>query len=208
MEALPGSVQVLPTMLLSVMLSLVITMALEGIMSIGLCHYFTNLTAGRPLSFADLFSGFRILVKAACTGLVMAGFVFLWTLVGVVPVTVLAVWWTMGRTVTVVEQILVIVLILLSAIPGIIAAYRYAMTPYIVAEFTDIPVMDAIRESKRLMKKNVGRFFCLQISFLGWTLLSLLTLGIGSLWLAPYKQAANAAFYMDVTGRSDLQEEP
>ena len=92
---------------------------------------------------------------------------------------------------------------LLFIIPGIVASYSYAMTPYLMAEFQDLGVMDALRESKQLMKGNRFRLFCLQFSFFGWALLSVLSLGIGFLWLEPYMQAAAAAFYMDVTGRSE-----
>ena len=95
---------------------------------------------------------------------------------------------------------------LLFIIPGIIAVYRYAMVPYLMAEFPDLGVMDAIRESKRLMHGNKWRFFCLGISFIGWALLSAMTFGIGSLWLNPYMNAAQAAFYMEVTGRGPSSE--
>ena len=89
---------------------------------------------------------------------------------------------------------------LLFIIPGIIAAYRYAMVPYLMAEFPDLGVMDAMQESKRLMQGNKWRLFCLELSFFGWMLLAAVTV-IGSLWVTPYIQAAVAAFYMDVTGR-------
>lgn len=89
---------------------------------------------------------------------------------------------------------------LLFIIPGIIAVYRYAMVPYLMAEFPDLGIMDAMRESKRLMRGNKWRLFCLELSFFGWGLLGALTV-IGSLWVTPYIQAATAAFYMDVTGR-------
>lgn len=94
---------------------------------------------------------------------------------------------------------------LLLFIPGIIASYRYAMVPYLMAEFPDLKVMEAMRESKRLMAGNKGRLFCLQLSFIGWALLSALTLGIGTLWLTPYSTAAETAFYMSVTGREGIR---
>lgn len=94
---------------------------------------------------------------------------------------------------------------LLFVIPGVIAAYRYAMVPYLMAEFPELRTMDAMRESKRLMKGNKWRLFCLQISFIGWNLLSLFTMGIASLWIVPYRLAAEAAFYMEITGRSQLR---
>ena len=88
---------------------------------------------------------------------------------------------------------------LLFVIPGIIASYRYAMTPYILAENMDLSVMEAISESKRLMKGNKLRLFFMELSFLGWQILCVLTLGIASLWVGPYMEAAKAAFYREIS---------
>lgn len=90
---------------------------------------------------------------------------------------------------------------LLFIIPGIVAHYRYVMTPYIMAEYPEYGANEAIGISKQLMYGHKWRFFCLQLSFIGWALLCVLTLGIGFLWLLPYKEAANAAFYRDISGR-------
>ena len=92
---------------------------------------------------------------------------------------------------------------LLFVIPGIVAAYRYSMAPYIMAENPDMSAMDAIEESKRLMVDKKWRLFCLQISFIGWWILASIT-GIGVVFLLPYTEAANAAFYLDLTGRLPL----
>ncbi len=97
---------------------------------------------------------------------------------------------------------------LLFVIPGIVAAYRYALAPYLMAENPDIGVMEAISRSKELMRGNKGRLFCLHFSFIGWSLLCTLTLGIGTLWLAPYRKIAETAFYLDVTGRANAMPRP
>ena len=97
---------------------------------------------------------------------------------------------------------------LLFIVPGIIASYRYALAPYLMAENPDMDVMEAIARSKELMDGNKGRLFCLQLSFIGWRLLCVLTLGVGYLWLAPYQNAAEAAFYLEVTGRTDAMPRP
>ena len=89
---------------------------------------------------------------------------------------------------------------LLFIIPGIIASYSYAMTSYILAENPELTASEAIERSKQMMSGNRFRLFCLQFSFIGWDLLCSLTLGIGNLWLSPYKQAAEAAFYREVSG--------
>ena len=89
---------------------------------------------------------------------------------------------------------------MLFIIPGIIASYSYAMTDYILAENPELTAKEAIEKSKDMMEGNRWRLFCLEISFIGWEILSLLTLGIGSLWLTPYMEAAVAAFYREVSG--------
>lgn len=90
--------------------------------------------------------------------------------------------------------------LLLFIIPGIVASYNYAMTGYILAENPHMTAGDAIEQSKAMMYGHRWRLFCLRFSFIGWDLLCILTLGIGNLWLNPYKQAAEAAFYRDVSG--------
>ena len=85
-------------------------------------------------------------------------------------------------------------------IPGIIACYTYAMVPYILAEYPEMPAGEVLAQSKMLMEGNRWRLFCLELSFLGWGLLATFTLGIGYLWLIPYTQAASAAFYREVSG--------
>ena len=91
---------------------------------------------------------------------------------------------------------------LLFVVPGILAMYSYAMTEFILAEDPELSAAEAMACSKELMEGNRWRLFCLQLSFIGWGLLSSLTLGIGHLWLTPYRQAATAAFYRELTAGS------
>ncbi|NLP35410.1 MAG: DUF975 family protein [Clostridiales bacterium] len=96
---------------------------------------------------------------------------------------------------------------LLLIIPGIIASYSYAMTPFIMYEHPEYTASEAINLSKKMMKGNKWRLFCLDISFIGWILLSLLTLGIGLLWVGPYMEAANAAFYREISGTNPIDDQ-
>ncbi len=84
---------------------------------------------------------------------------------------------------------------LLLIVPGIIKAFSYAMTPYILLDHPEMGVMDAITESRRIMNGHKWELFCLQCSFIGWWLLAILTLGILLFWLVPYQQITTAAFY-------------
>ena len=89
---------------------------------------------------------------------------------------------------------------LLFIIPGIVKAYSYAMTPYIMAENPDMSAQDAIRASMQLMDGHKGELFWLRLTFIGWDILAALTLNLGHLALNPYKNAAEAAFYRELTG--------
>ncbi len=93
---------------------------------------------------------------------------------------------------------------LLLIIPGIVASFRYALAPYIMAEQPDITASDAIEQSKQLMQGHKARLFWLKLSFIGWYLLSALTGGLGWVFLAPYPKAAETAFYLERTGRLPL----
>ena len=88
---------------------------------------------------------------------------------------------------------------LLFIIPGIVAIYNYAMVPYILAENPTMAPIEAIAQSKRMMYGNRWRLFCLEISFIGWMILTVFTFGIGGLWLTPYMQAAFADFYREIS---------
>lgn len=84
---------------------------------------------------------------------------------------------------------------LLFIIPGIIAGYRYAMAPFIQAEHPEYTASESINASKELMYGHKFELFCLDLSFIGWSILCIFTLGIGGLFLAPYVAASRAAFY-------------
>ncbi|PAF20549.1 hypothetical protein CHH58_16770 [Terribacillus saccharophilus] len=84
---------------------------------------------------------------------------------------------------------------LLLIVPGIIKYLSYSQTLYILRENPHYSIFEAIRESKEKMRGNKGRLFLLQLSFIGWALLTILTLGIGAFWLEPYFRTTMASFY-------------
>lgn len=95
---------------------------------------------------------------------------------------------------------------LLLIVPGIIKTYSYALTPYLIKEFPDLGVNACLNLSKKMMKGHKLDLFCLQLSFIGWYLLCILSLGIGLLWLLPYVGAAYAGFYQDVKSEYEGRE--
>ena len=89
-------------------------------------------------------------------------------------------------------------LTLLLIIPGVIASMAFYLTPYILKDNQELSILDTVRLSRKMMHGHKMQLFCLQLSFIGWGLLNLLTLGIGTLWLLPYMTTTMAAFYQDL----------
>lgn len=94
--------------------------------------------------------------------------------------------------------IFVFLWMLLLIIPGIIASIAYSQSYYLLADHPNLSPSDAIDSSKVLMKGHKGQYFLLGFRFLGWMLLSILTLGIGLLWVVPYMQATYSEFYLEL----------
>jgi uncharacterized membrane protein len=84
---------------------------------------------------------------------------------------------------------------LLLIIPGIIKSYQYRMVPYLITEDPSLTTEQALELSRRMTEGEIGAMFVLDLSFIGWSLLAILTFGIGFLFLAPYIEATQAQLY-------------
>lgn len=184
-------------------------------LSLGLIHYYLTLHRGREAQFSLVFSRMNIFFKAFGQSFMMGLFIALWTLLALVPVLFLL------YAVQPVNWLVAVILMACAAIPGCIAAFRYAMAPYLMADGPEIPVMESIRRSKEMMNGHKGRLFGLQFSFLGWYFLTAVCIGIlnklmGTLGTAlgmlislavqVYVQAAIAAFYLELSGDKPREE--
>lgn len=87
---------------------------------------------------------------------------------------------------------------LLLIVPGVIKSYSYSMTSYILKDNPDLKYDGAINESMRMMQGHKMEMFLLDLSFIGWYILCILTFGIGFLFLIPYWYTARAHFYEDL----------
>lgn len=139
----------------------------QGPMDLGYYIMTLNVVRERQPQIEDIFEGFKNnFVNAFLLSLVNGIFIFLWSL--------------------------------LLIIPGIIKSYSYSMSVYILADNPDMDSNDARKASIKLMHGNKWRLFCLDFSFIGWGLLTLLTFGLLSFWVTPYQQTAHAAFYQSL----------
>ncbi len=135
-------------------------------MGLGYCTYLLNLHDCKTAELKDLFSRLEHFLNGFLLHLLTTIYVFLWSL--------------------------------LFVIPGIVAAYSYAMTPYILAENPEMSATDALRTSKQIMLGHKWHLFCLDLSFIGWHLLAVFTLGISELFVASYQNQSRASFYRNL----------
>ncbi|MGG0288562.1 DUF975 family protein [Peribacillus butanolivorans] len=87
---------------------------------------------------------------------------------------------------------------LLFIIPGIIKSLSYSQLFFLLKDHPQLTVLEAFSESKKRMKGLKWKYFLMHLSFIGWGILCMFTLGIGLLWLAPYAGTTMAAFYNEL----------
>ncbi|MBQ6623578.1 MAG: DUF975 family protein [Mogibacterium sp.] len=92
-------------------------------------------------------------------------------------------------------------------IPGIIKGfYSYRMVPFILIDNPDIGAKAAVTKSREMMNGHKWRAFVYDLSFLGWILLSILTLGLLSIfYVGPYKRSSDAQLYKAIRDCDSMQ---
>lgn len=94
---------------------------------------------------------------------------------------------------------------LLLIVPGIIVALMLSQTAFILKDDPTISAADAMKKSAAMMNGHKAKLFWLYLSFIGWAILSLLTLGLGFLMLVPYASTTLAHFYEDLKAEYEGQ---
>lgn len=91
-------------------------------------------------------------------------------------------------------------------VPGIIFALMYSMVPFILIDNPEMSILDAFKKSREMMYGHKLYYLLLNLSFLGWMLLAILSFGLGLLWLMPYMNMTEFKFYEHLC-KEDSQEE-
>ena len=95
------------------------------------------------------------------------------------------------------RDLYLILWLMLFVVPGLVKMYSYRMVPYILAEHPELSANEVITRSREMMNGNKWQSFKLDLSFIGWILLSCLTLGIVHIfWTGPYMESTQAALYL------------
>lgn len=149
---------------------------ISGPFSVGLAFVFLKLArTGADVNLEETFEGFKKdFSKNLVLGIMSAIFIFLWTL--------------------------------LFIIPGIIKTYSYSMCFYIKNDHPEYDWKQCITESRKMMMGKKWKLFCLDLSFIGWAIVGALCLGVGSLWVSTYMNAARAVFYNELKGETAAEE--
>lgn len=92
-------------------------------------------------------------------------------------------------------------------IPGIVKGYQYRYVSYLLAEDTSLSPKEALSKSKKMTIGHKWNIFVLDLSFILWSLLSLITFGISAYFVAPYVEATNARLYNVLKNETDMQYE-
>ncbi|WP_313489549.1 DUF975 family protein [Exiguobacterium sp.] len=100
----------------------------------------------------------------------------------------------------IVQFIFIALWTLLLIIPGIIKSFSYLLTYYILRDEPSIGILEAITRSRQLMDGHKMEAFLLFLSFIGWALLVIVTLGLAVLWVGPYFSVTLAKFYDRIRG--------
>ena len=145
------------------------------ILDLGLFAFYYDIISNRILSYKRLFLGFS-------KGFIYAVNVFCAQLL----MCIFIVLWS-----------------LLLIIPGIMKAFSYSMTLYILIDHPEYSPLEAIKKSKELMYGHRMELCVLELRFIPWLLFGIITLGIGFIWIVPYFMAAYSEFYLQLKEKSE-----
>ena len=165
----------------------------QWVMQFGYTAYALGLARRTGPGYRTLLDGFSQLGRALGVSFFTALFTSLWGLLAMVPYFVVLTVGAMAQSYALI--MFSTVLALLAVVVEIAVSYRYRLATYFLLDDINMGVLASIRESKQTMHGRKGALFVMDLSFLGWGLLSLITFGVVGLWASPYMWAAEANFY-------------
>ncbi len=176
------------------LLFLFISLTLLEIFSIGKANLFLNLMTNREAKLQNLYVGFQ---KNTSQGIILCGIRTLITSIAFTVPSTLFMNFAFQEDHPITTLITTIVF-LIGTIITIYLLLTISQVFYLFNDFPDLSAIDAIKFSCKITKGHRLRLFYLHISFVPWYLLSILTLGLGLLWIVPYLQSSLTLFYLNL----------
>ena len=189
--------------LLVALVSLLVVLTIAGPMITGWNRLFLKIARRENADVGLLFSGFKIFRKAFWTYALYGLYLSLWSLLVAIPGFFAALAVPLihkNPTLGLLLVPLLVLLVVAALVPLVRASLAYSQTFFLLADHPEWSASELIDRSRQMMDGFKWKKFCLGWRFFGWTLLAILTCGIGMLWLTPYMAAASAHFYDDVRG--------
>lgn len=106
--------------------------------------------------------------------------------------------WKQVTMVFIHQYAMVLLYTLLLIIPGMIKALGYSLVPYILANDSNMGSDEVLKLSEKMMKGHKMDLFIFSLSFIGWHLLAIFTLGILEIWIIPYQETATTKYLLDI----------
>lgn len=192
----------------NIILSLLITIIsslISSVLMFGLTYMSIRISRNQPIAPSDIFYGFKhhpdriIILQLILTGLTFLcmgpGYVVL--IYGIINLISTDLYNpnSVGNTL---PFIIGILLLLVGLILILLLTFMYSQAMYLMADYDNFSAINALKESRHLMKGKKRYLLYLNLSFIGMVFLGILSLGIGMLWIQPYIIVTQAYFYRDL----------
>lgn len=137
-------------------------------LNVGLIYYLVQFIKDKEYQFSDLWKFVNDYIRILLINILKGIFIFLWALLLVVP--------------------------------GIIKAIAYSLVDFILGDekYKDLSYTEVLKKSEEMMMGHKMDYFVLVLSFIGWHILAIFTLGLLEIWLIPYQTVATTKFLLDV----------
>ena len=177
----PQLAAVISSLLACCLIASLLSWLWSGLMNVGFKGYCLSMTRQEQPSVGKLFCGFPLVGKVLLTRLLVWVFITLWSLLYAVGFAVVAVIGALlAESVPALSAILFILGYIAVLVLEVRLTLRYALTDYVLLD-QDKYGLEAVTESKLMMKGNKGRLFMLQLSFIGWYLVEFAIILVGVL---------------------------
>lgn len=184
-------------MVVYMLISLIISL-LTAVLSVGIIKFFMNINRDEEYKVSDLFWGFT---NHPDKCIVLTILILLISFVLMLPMILfITAYAVTGSTFMLLFSVLFIIL---GMVAEVVVMLKFSVAYMVLIDNVSLSVIEILKESDRLMRGNKGRYFYIQLSFIGLMLLSILSCGIAMLWIQPYMQSTVTYFYMEINNELD-----
>ena len=174
---------------ISIIMSLIFS-----VFSVGSCFFYLNICKDRIYSVGDLFYGFRNHPDKA---ILASLFILVASVLSSIPFGIFLGLYLSSSNLVFIPLIAICAIILIVLL--VYFPLTYGMVFYIIAESNDYSCKEALSRSRSIMSGHRLQLLYLQVSFIGWVFLGMLSFGFAFFWITPYMTATLTYFYLDIT---------